>query len=225
VRMQDGFRAGSCRRHVPWGLLAVALIAGCGGSSTPASSPGPIAVSSGSAPVAPPSSSAAAPTQTPVSAESNPPGDIPDNLAYVPFTSAAGHYRFDHPEGWAEQAGGTRALFTDKLNGVLADVGTAKTPPTVSSAKSDDVPRLSSTQPAFELRGITAVTMPGGSGVRIVYRRNSEPDAVTGRQYRDEVERYELVSHGHEVVLEMYGPVGADNVDAYRTMVRSLRIA
>ena len=60
--------------------------------------------------------------------------------------------------------------------------------------------------------------------MRIVYRRNSAPDQVTGRQYRDEVERYELVSGGREVVLEMYGPVGADNVDAYRTMVQSLRL-
>ena len=42
---------------------------------------------------------------------------------------------------------------------------------------------------------------------------------MTGRQYRDEVERYELVCGGREVVMELYGPVGADNVDAYRTMI------
>jgi hypothetical protein len=61
--------------------------------------------------------------------------------------------------------------------------------------------------------------------VRIVYRRNSAPDPVTGRQYRDEVERYELVAGGREIVIELFGPVGADNVDAYRTMVQSLRRA
>jgi hypothetical protein len=160
-----------------------------------------------------------------VAAESNPPGDIADNLAYVPFSSASGHYRFSHPEGWAEQDSGTRVAFTEKLNGITADVGPAKTAPTVASAKSDDVPQLNSSQPAFELRNVTAVTMPGGAGVLIVYRRNSEPDPVTGRKYRDEVERYELVSGGREVILEMYGPVGADNVDAHRTIVRSLRIA
>ncbi|MDX6206017.1 MAG: hypothetical protein QOF39_2074, partial [Frankiales bacterium] len=80
-------------------------------------------------------------------------------------------------------------------------------------------------QAAFELRSITAVTEPGGVGVHIVYRRNSAPDPVTGRQYRDEVERYELVANGREVVMELYGPVGADNVDAYRTMVQSLRLS
>jgi hypothetical protein len=159
-----------------------------------------------------------------VPAESNPPGDIPDNLAFVPYSSAAGRYRFTHPEGWAEQVSGTHVLFTDKLNGVTADVGTLTTPPTVSEAKANDVPKLRSSEPAFELRTVTAVSAPGGTGVRIVYRRNSAPDAVTGRRYRDEVERHELVSHGREVVVEMFGPVGADNVDAYRTMLASIRL-
>jgi hypothetical protein len=72
---------------------------------------------------------------------------------------------------------------------------------------------------------VATVTLPSGSGVRIVYRRNSPPDAVTGRQYRDEVERYEIVAHGSEVILELFGPVGADNVDAYRTMSQSLRFS
>jgi hypothetical protein len=58
-----------------------------------------------------------------------------------------------------------------------------------------------------------------------VYRRNSAPDPVTGRQLRDEVERYELVSGGREVIMELFGPVGADNVDAYHTMITSLRFA
>ena len=59
--------------------------------------------------------------------------------------------------------------------------------------------------------------------MKIVYRRNSAPGNVAGRQYRDEVERYELVSGGRELIVELFGPVGADNVDAYRTMVDSLR--
>jgi hypothetical protein len=38
------------------------------------------------------------------------------------------------------------------------------------------------------------------------------------------VERYELVSAGREVIVELFGPVGADNVDAYKTMITSLRL-
>jgi hypothetical protein len=162
--------------------------------------------------------------QSPVPAENNPPGDIPDNVAFVPYRNAQGRYAFTHPEGWAETSHGSTVLFTDKLNGVEAVLGTATAPPTVATAKRDDVPRLKADQPAFELRGVSAVTLPAGGGVRIVYRRNSVPDPVTGRQYRDEVQRYEIVSHGREVVLELFGPVGADNVDAYRTMSQSLRI-
>lgn len=155
--------------------------------------------------------------------ESNPPGDIPDNVAYVPYRNATGHYTFTHPEGWAETPRSSGVLYTDKLNGVLVQLGKATSAPTLDRAKSDDVPALSRSQAAFELRGATAVTVPAGPGVRIIYRRNSPPDAVTGRQYRDEVERYEIFTGGHEIVMELFGPVGSDNVDAYRTMIQSLR--
>ena len=160
-----------------------------------------------------------------IPAEKNPPGDIPDNIAFVRYANAAGHYSFTHPEGWAETTKGAQVTFTDKLNGVYVAPGAATTAPTVASAKVTDVPALTKTQAAFELRGITAVSLKGGTGVRLVFRRNSAPDAVTGRRYRDEVERYELVRSGHDVVVELYGPVGADNVDAYKTMITSLRSA
>jgi hypothetical protein len=160
-----------------------------------------------------------------VPAEKNPPGDIPDNLAFVAYRNAGGHYSFSHPEGWSESTSGSGATFTDKLNGVSVTAGTDSVAPTVALATQRDVATLSRTQAAFELRSVTAVSEPGGRGVRIVYRRNSAPDAVTGRQYRDEVERYELTSNGRTVVMELFGPVGADNVDAYRTMVQSLRLS
>jgi hypothetical protein len=159
-----------------------------------------------------------------VPAESNPPGDIPDSVAFISYTNTAGRYTFKHPEGWAETTKTTVVTFTDKLNGVQAMTGAATTAPTVDTATAQDVPALTRSQAAFELRGITAVNLPAGQGVRIVYRRNSAPDPVTGRQYRDEVERYELVSAGREVIMELFGPVGADNVDAYQTMIASLRL-
>ena len=215
-------------------LTPLLLAAACGGGAPTASgtSSTTSAASSSSSSTSPASGQASTAVggsatkpdaQTPVPAESNPPGDIPDNIAFVPYTNAGGHYTFTHPEGWLEQTKGTSVTFTDKLNGVFVQPGTATTPPTAGSAKSTDVPALQRSQAAFELRGVSAVSVPFGQGVRIVYRRNSAPDQVTGRQYRDEVERYELVSGGHEVIVELFGPVGADNVDAYRTMVQSLR--
>jgi hypothetical protein len=156
--------------------------------------------------------------------ESNPPGDIPDNLAFVSYTNPAGHYTFTHPEGWAQTGSGTHVRFTDKLNGVDVDSAAATAAPTVQSAKTNQVPKLRQSVPAFALRSITAVTMPGGTGVRIVFRRNSDPDPVTAKVYRDEVEEYLVYASGRLVRMDLFGPVGADNVDAYRTMSKSLRI-
>jgi len=233
-------------------VAATLLVAGCSGASTAATdsttatssvepsttssagSPPASAVSTGAA------SGSAAPTsdastssapagtgaaQSPVSVENNPPGDISDNIAFVAYTSPANRYSFTHPEGWLQQGQGAGVLFTDKLNGVQVAPGPATSPPTVASARADMVPTLIRDQAAFELHSVAPASAPGGTGVLIVYRRNSAPDQVTGRQYRDEVQRYELVAHGHEVVVELFGPVGADNVDAYRTMITSLKIA
>ncbi|MBC7632542.1 hypothetical protein [Aeromicrobium sp.] len=170
------------------------------------------------------SSPSAAATDKRVPIEKNPPGDIPDNLAFVAYTNKAGSYAFTHPEGWAQTGANANVQFTDKLNGVNVDSLSASQAPNVANAKSTDVPRLKKSVPAFELRKVSAVTLPGGTGVRIVFRRNSEPDAVTGKVYRDEVEEYSVFKSGRLVRMDLYGPVGADNVDAYRTMSQSLSI-
>ena len=170
------------------------------------------------------SSPAVVKSQAPVPVESNPPGDIPDNLAFVSYANKSGGYSFTYPEGWAQTGAGTRVLFTDKLNGVVVDSLTASKAPTPSSARSADITRLQRAVPAFELRDVVAVTVPGGQGVRIVFRRNSDPDPVTGKVFRDEVEEYLVYNAGRLVRMDLYGPVGADNVDAYRTMAQSLRL-
>ena len=204
--------------------LLAALAAGCNSSSPAVSQSSPSSSSATTASTAPSSSSSAAGGGAAVPVEKNPPGDIPDNIAFVAYTNTAGRYTFTHPEGWSETTRTSTVTFTDKLNGVQVMTGTATAAPTVASANQTDVPALKSSQAAFELRDVKAVAVPGGKGVRIVYRRNSAPDPVTGRQYRDEVERYEIVSGGREVVMELFGPVGADNVDAYKTMIDSLKL-
>src|SRR4051812_8657314 len=69
---------------------------------------------------------------TAASGESNPAGDIPDDVAFVPYTNAVAGYSFTHPEGWAQQETGPAVTFTDKLNGVSAD--TDAIPPTLDEA-------------------------------------------------------------------------------------------
>ena len=160
----------------------------------------------------------------PAPVESNVPGDIPDNVAYVAYTNPSGHFSFSHPEGWVSAGSGGRVTFTDKLNGISAQVARVGRPVTVASARTQDVPTLMRSQPAFELRDIKAVSLPAGTGVLIVYRRNSAPDPVTGRMFRDEVQRYEVGGAGHGVDLELYGAVGSDNVDPYTNISQSLRL-
>lgn len=217
------------KRHTALAALGLVL-AGCSsGSGAGAASGGQVSDNPvvSTVPGSGPSASPTMPSgrgQAAVPAEKNPPGDIPDNIAFIRYVNATGKYAITHPEGWAETTRGSTVTYTDKLNGVRVQVGTLTAAPTVSSAKEQDVPALRSSQAAFELRNVMGVTEPAGNGVRIIYRRNSAPDPVTGRQYRDEVERYELVTGGREIIVELFGPVGSDNVDAYKTMITSLKV-
>lgn len=142
----------------------------------------------------------------------------------MPFHSAAGRYGFLHPEGWASVIKGPVASFTDKLNGISATAAAATSAPTVAGAKTAAT-TLARTEAAFELRRISAVTLPGGTGVLIVFRRNSAPDTVTGKVFRDEVNRYLIYRAGRQVTLDLYGAVGSDNVDPYTKISQSLRLA
>lgn len=208
-------------RAVVTAALIALTVAGC--SSTRSTKAGGTAQPSPRGSAA--SGSPAPGSQKPAPVENNPPGDIPDNIAYVKYRNRTGSYTFEHPEGWASNERGTTVTFTDKLNGVTASIGAASGPPTVASANQTDVPALRSSQPAFELGKVSATKLPGGSGVLIVYRRNSAPDPVTGKVFRDEVQRYEIYANGHEVVLELFGAVGSDNVDPYTKMSQSLRLS
>jgi hypothetical protein len=165
-------------------------------------------------------------SSTPVSAapDAATPGDIPDTVAYIAYSNAAGGYTFVHPEGWAQSGQGTAVSFTDHYNMINANVA-AGASPTVPSARAVDVPALRTSQPAFELLGVAPVTLPAGSGVLITYKRNSPPDPVTNRSVRQLVQRYEINGPHHVVILELSGAVGADNVDPYTKVSQSLRIS
>ena len=52
--------------------------------------------------------------------EKNPPGNIPGDQVFVPYTSAAGSYSLKVPEGWARSEKGSDVDFIDKFDGVAA---------------------------------------------------------------------------------------------------------
>lgn len=200
------------------------ILAGCGsGGSTPSGAQS--AASSGPA-TAPASSPAASPSsQAPVPAESNPPGDIPDTTVYVPFVSGKGHLRLKLPEGWARKDTATSSTFTSNLNSISIGWLPMSAAPTVNTARSTTVPSLSHAALAFRLVSLRAVTLSGGPAVEIVYQVNSPPNAVTGRQYRLVIERFEFYKNGRGAVLSLSSAVGSDNVDPWRIVSESFQWA
>ena len=196
---------------IPAAVVAIA-VAGCGSSG-----------GSGSA-----STKAATPT-TPASGvnpnakENTPPGDIPDNTAFVRFTLPAGGFSVKVPEGWGRTGSGKQVTFTSNLNSVTIERRAAGGPVSTSTVKKTDVAALRAAQHGFTLQSVTTVRRSGGSAVRIRYLAKGSPNAVTGKTVTDAVERYVFAHNGTEAVLTLAGPKGSDNVDPWRTISDSLR--
>lgn len=216
-------------------LVGTFLLAGCGGTSATVapSTTQPVvtaqsSVSSASAATQPSAASAVVASQaphagieTPIAPENNPLGDIPDTQVFVAFTSSAGGYKLDVPEGWARTASGTNATFTDKFNGVAVNVTNASAAPTVENVRSSVVPMLEQSGRAVQVQKVEQMSLPGGQAVRLTYTANSDPNAVTGKQIRLENERYIFFKNGKEAMLTLSAPQGADNVDQWQRMAKS----
>ena len=175
---------------------AVALLAGCGGSSAPVS---------------------------PTAQEHSPPGDIPDNQVFVDYRPADAGFVVKVPEGWGRSAQGKGVVFTSSLNSVAVESGGANRAPTPTQARRVLVPQLARTNSGFRLLAIDVVRRPAGPALHIVYETRSRPNAVTGKRTVQTVERYIWFRNGREAVLTLTGAKGADNVDPWRTVSSSLR--
>src|SRR5690348_7724028 len=152
-------------------------------------------------------------SSSPSSAENSPPGDIPDNQAYVAYAPPGAGYRIKVPEGWARTRAGGVVTFTDKLNAIRMQSVPAGAAPTVATARRVLVPKLQRTVNGFTLRGVARVQRKGGTAIRIAYGAAAPASAVTNRTGQDDVERYVFFHRGKDVVLTLSGPKGADNVD------------
>ena len=158
--------------------------------------------------------------ETAIVPEKNPPGDIPDSQVFVGY--AGNGVALQVPEGWARSdiAGG--AVFADKLDGVSVVVAAGEAP-TLASVKGGYVAQMKVAGRAVEVSAVTAVDLPGGKAILIVYGANSEPNAVTNKQVRQEANRYLFFQAGKVAVLDLYAPAGADNVDQWTLMSRSFQ--
>jgi hypothetical protein len=161
--------------------------------------------------------------QAAVAPEKSPPGDIPDNQVFVPYTPASGALSISVPEGWSRKAEGSKVTFTDKLNTIVLTWASATSAPTVAGAKTATAAQLAKTELAFQLVGVKEAALSAGKAVVLQYRENSAPSDVTGKQYRLDVQRYQLFKNGEQADITLLSPVGADNVDPWRIVTRSFK--
>lgn len=157
-----------------------------------------------------------------VAPEKNPPGDIPDTQAFIDYRSDLG-YELQVPEGWARSETADGVLFVDKLDGVAVVVTNEAKAPTVEWAKSTYIKTLEKSARAMTVTEVAIVPVKGGKAIRIAYSSNSEPNAVTSKQIRLENDRYLFWKDGRLAALELYAPLGADNVDQWQLMSNSFR--
>ncbi|WP_427896164.1 hypothetical protein ACQHIV_19735 [Kribbella sp. GL6] len=200
-------------------LGAAVLLTACGGGG--AAVPSPVQSSS----AAPPSSASTPSPQPsqPVATESNPPGDIPDNQAFVAFQGAG--FSVKVPEGWARTVTGTTTSFTDKLNRVEVTPSATSAAPTVGTAATAVAAELGRSVPRFAMGKVSEVSRAAGKVVLVTYQGDSAQDPVTGKVVRDAFERYLFYRGGKQVALTLIGPVNADNVDPWKTVSDSFRWA
>lgn len=219
-------------------VLLACIAAACSATRAPATTAATPPTPTGTAHHSTKPSHSTVPAESPVPAESNPPGDIPDNTQFIPYHSIEGHFEVKVPEGWSRRTTKSGVSFTDKLNTISATWFPIGSAPTARSATSDDVPMLRRSEPAFRMQHIItcapSCTIPYSTGpidvnltsadaVVITYESNSRPNAVTGKQYRDENLRFEFFHQGEEAAITLSGPVLADNVDPWRLVADSFR--
>lgn len=152
-------------------------------------------------------------------AAANPPGDIPDNQAFVTFRGPA--YALQVPEGWQRTVSGAAVRFSDKYNSIDAVVAPAAKAPTLDSVPRSELPRLARSVKGFAGAKVTVVHRKAGTAILITYRAVSAPNPVTGKSVTNDVERYEFWRAGKLVTLTLAAPHGSDNVDPWKLVTDS----
>ena len=176
-----------------------------------------------SAAAAAPLQPAARPLPTPqraIPAEVNPPGDIPDDQAFVTYASPLG-FSISVPEGWARLDGADFVAFSDKYNEVRIALSQRPAAPTVAGLQTDELAALRVAPKAIRIADVKKASLPAGAAVVVGYGSNSDPNPVTNKAIRLDNARYFFWKAGKLAVLTLSAPAGADNVDQWRQMARS----
>jgi hypothetical protein len=210
---------------VPLTIVALTAVGCSSGGGSAGSTPVSVPTSQASSPSSAPATTAKpSPTPpSPIATESNPPGDIPDNQAFVSFSPPAGGFTVKVPEGWARSTTGAATSFTDKLNRIQVQATTTATPLTAQTIDSQLVPKLRQQVPRFAMGKVSEVARAAGRAILVTYQGDSSQDPVTGKVIRDAFELYLFHQGGRELALTLSGPTNADNVDPWKIVSDSVR--
>ena len=163
---------------------------------------------------------AAPPVQQPIAAEKSPPGDIPDNQAFVAFRSPQG-FSIKVPEGWARRESADAVHFSDKYNALQVVVSARAAAPTLASLKAGEIAALEQSPKAVRVTSAKALALPAGAAFVVHYGSNSDPNPVTNKAIRLDSATYYLWKAGKLATLTVSAPAGADNADQWLLMARS----
>ncbi len=197
-------------RRILIGLIGAVLLAACGSSksASPTNSSGGATTTVHGAP-------------NPNAVEVVPPGDIPDNQVFVPYTSVAGGYSVNFPQGWSRRQTATAITFSQNYNAMELTTATVASAPTIASAQSLVSGTLSSIA-GFKLIKIESVTRTSGRAIRIVYTATSGIDPVTSKAVALDVERYLFWHKGTLLTITLSSAKGSDNVDPWKAVTNSV---
>ena len=154
--------------------------------------------------------------------EKNPPGDIPDNQAFIRYTSPAG-FSVEVPEGWSRTDRSHGVRFFDKYNLIDMSVTQVSRAPSAASVRGEEASELAKIGRAVKVETVRDVKLKSGPAVLIVYSSNSEPNPVTNKQLRLENHRYLIYCGGTLATLDLSAPLGADNADQWNLMANSFQ--
>lgn len=202
--------------------------AGCGGgrggpAAVPSTSSAPASTASGStrpggsAPAPTPSAAGALTAEARAAAG----GDIPDNQVFLGYRNVRAGYSIRFPQGWARRGSDRDVRFSDK-NNIVQIVVSAGSKLDAARVRAD-LRRVRATTPSFRAGPVSAVALPAGPAFKTTYTTESSPSPVTGKRVTLNVDRYYLFRGGKRAIVDLGGPQGVDNVDAYRLIVESFR--
>ena len=92
--------------------------------------------------------------------ETNPPGDIPDNQAFVPYPGAG--FTVTIPEGWARSSAGSSVVFSDKYNSITITPAPAAQRAHPGQRPHSDLPKIKAASTGYVAGTVTTVQRKAG---------------------------------------------------------------